>query len=111
MNSAPHSREAWTNADLAQRTEHTLDFDEGIIEELLQWRRDCPEVVDDEVTHGAVAGMSRLEQLALQTRQEVYHGSGVVRVVPRPRRRQAKARRDARSVASAIPSKRKAFAM
>ena len=33
MNSAPHSREAWTNADLAQRTEHTLEFDEGIIEE------------------------------------------------------------------------------
>lgn len=84
MNSAPHSREAWTNADLAQRTEHTLDFDEGIIEELLQWRRDCPEVVDDEVTHGAVAGMSRLEQLALQTRQEVYHGSGVVRVSAPP---------------------------
>lgn len=84
MNSNAQSRSPWTNADLAQRSEHNLSFDEGIIEELLQWRRDCPEIVDEEVTHDDVAEMSRLKQLALQTREEVYRGSGVVRVSAPP---------------------------
>ena len=78
------TRSPWTNEDLTQRPQHTLAFDEGIVGELLQWRQDCPEVVDDEVTHADVSGMTRLAQLALNTREEVYFGSGVVRVSAPP---------------------------
>lgn len=84
MSSAPHTRSPWTQQELNQRREHTLEFDEGIIEELEQWRNDSPEVIEDEVTHAHVADMTRLQQLALHTREEVYHGSGVVRVSAPP---------------------------
>ena len=84
MNSAPHIRSPWTQQELNQRHEHTLEFDIGIIEELEQWRSQSPEVIEDEVTHAHVADMIRLQQLAVRTREEVYHGSGVVRVSAPP---------------------------